>query len=263
MRKPWENHRKPWENHGNMEVDPLVVSNNFGKWPFIVSLSIQNGDFLQLCLHIYIYTYPYIYTHIFIYIIYIYMHTYEIYISVSVWQQYGNNLKCLTTAKSGSFSHSSHSLSASVVGLAQLILMSIPILWAQNWLVVTGTWLLFSHIFGIIIPIGFHIFQRGCPTTNQRNISKNIEKLEWFKFDMLIQSSRSLMRLLMASLQDVGHEKRWFDMNCSSRWYRHHMASRWFLGEAKERGREIGRERLDSCKCQRFGPCPFPYNYRS
>ena len=35
------------------------------------------------------------------------------------------------------------------------------------WLVVTGTWPLFSHIFGIIIPIDYHIFQRGGSTTNQ------------------------------------------------------------------------------------------------
>ena len=30
-----------------------------------------------------------------------------------------------------------------------------------------GTWILFSHILGIIIPIDFPIFQRGGPTTNQ------------------------------------------------------------------------------------------------
>ena len=30
-----------------------------------------------------------------------------------------------------------------------------------------GCHFLFSHIFGIIIPIDFHIFQRGGPTTNQ------------------------------------------------------------------------------------------------
>ena len=30
-----------------------------------------------------------------------------------------------------------------------------------------GTWILFSHIFGKIIPIDFHIFQRGRYTTNQ------------------------------------------------------------------------------------------------
>ena len=34
------------------------------------------------------------------------------------------------------------------------------------WLVVTGTWLLFFHILGIIIPTDFHIFQR-VETTNQ------------------------------------------------------------------------------------------------
>jgi hypothetical protein len=31
-----------------------------------------------------------------------------------------------------------------------------------------GTWLLFSHILGIIIPFDFHIFQRGRYTTNQQ-----------------------------------------------------------------------------------------------
>ena len=39
----------------------------------------------------------------------------------------------------------------------------------------TGWWFgchfLFSHILGIIIPIDFHIFQRGGPTTNQRTTS--------------------------------------------------------------------------------------------
>ena len=28
---------------------------------------------------------------------------------------------------------------------------------------------LFSHILGIILPIDFHIFQRGGPTTNQKS----------------------------------------------------------------------------------------------
>ena len=32
-----------------------------------------------------------------------------------------------------------------------------------------GTSILFSHILGIIIPIDFHIFQRGGPTTNQNS----------------------------------------------------------------------------------------------
>ena len=31
----------------------------------------------------------------------------------------------------------------------------------HDWLVVTGTWLLSSHILGIIIPTDFHIFQRS------------------------------------------------------------------------------------------------------
>ena len=31
----------------------------------------------------------------------------------------------------------------------------------RYWLVVTGTWILFSILLGIITPIDFHIFQRG------------------------------------------------------------------------------------------------------
>jgi hypothetical protein len=43
----------------------------------------------------------------------------------------------------------------------------------RNWLVVTGTWLLWLSIqLGIIIiPIDFHIFQRDRSTTNQVKIS--------------------------------------------------------------------------------------------
>ena len=37
--------------------------------------------------------------------------------------------------------------------------------WLAGWWF--GTWLLFSHILGLIIPINFHIFQRGRYTTNQ------------------------------------------------------------------------------------------------
>ena len=37
----------------------------------------------------------------------------------------------------------------------------------STWLVVWLPSILFSHILGIIIPIDFHIFQRGGPTTNQ------------------------------------------------------------------------------------------------
>ena len=36
-----------------------------------------------------------------------------------------------------------------------------------NFLVGGLEHVLFSHILGIIIPIDFHIFQRGGPTTNQ------------------------------------------------------------------------------------------------
>ena len=39
---------------------------------------------------------------------------------------------------------------------------------------------LFSHILGIIIPIDFHIFQRGGPTTNQEMISVSRGK-NWVK----------------------------------------------------------------------------------
>ena len=38
------------------------------------------------------------------------------------------------------------------------------VLWSGWWF---GCHFLFSHILGIIIPIDFHIFQRGGPTTNQ------------------------------------------------------------------------------------------------
>ena len=51
---------------------------------------------------------------------------------------------------------------------------------ATKWILniwMTGWWfgchVLFSHILGIIIPIDFHIFQRGDPTTNQMNISEH------------------------------------------------------------------------------------------
>jgi len=45
--------------------------------------------------------------------------------------------------------------------------------WTQNqcltgwWFGNFGTWLLFFHILGIIIPTDFHMFQRGRYTTNQ------------------------------------------------------------------------------------------------
>ena len=44
-----------------------------------------------------------------------------------------------------------------------------------TWPKLAGWWFgchfLFSHVLGIIIPIDFHIFQRGGPTTNQLGIS--------------------------------------------------------------------------------------------
>ena len=40
--------------------------------------------------------------------------------------------------------------------------------WQTGWWF--GTWLLFSHILGVIIPTDFHIFQDGYCTTNQQNI---------------------------------------------------------------------------------------------
>ena len=43
------------------------------------------------------------------------------------------------------------------------------------WLVVWLPWILFSHILGIIIPIDFHIFQRGGPTTNQVSCNQPFE----------------------------------------------------------------------------------------
>ena len=41
--------------------------------------------------------------------------------------------------------------------------------WSGWWF---GTWLLFSIIYGIILPIDFHIFQRGRSTTNQINMGR-------------------------------------------------------------------------------------------
>ena len=41
----------------------------------------------------------------------------------------------------------------------------------QNMLVSGLEHVLFSQILGIIIPIDFHIFQRGGPTTNQKTWS--------------------------------------------------------------------------------------------
>ena len=39
-----------------------------------------------------------------------------------------------------------------------------------------GTSILFSHILGIIIPIDFHIFQRGGPTTNQYKFVSKLDE---------------------------------------------------------------------------------------
>ena len=39
---------------------------------------------------------------------------------------------------------------------------------------------LFSRIYGIILPIDFHIFQDGCCTTNQMNMGCSIPKTQWF-----------------------------------------------------------------------------------
>ena len=41
-----------------------------------------------------------------------------------------------------------------------------------------GTFFLFSHILGIIIPIDFHIFQRGGPTTNQYLFVSKMDDLD-------------------------------------------------------------------------------------
>ena len=42
------------------------------------------------------------------------------------------------------------------------------------WLVVTGTFGLFFHILGTIIPTDFHIFQRGRYTTNQNSFTRSL-----------------------------------------------------------------------------------------
>ena len=38
---------------------------------------------------------------------------------------------------------------------------NVQMIYIYLWLVVTGTWILFSHILGIIISIDVHIFQRS------------------------------------------------------------------------------------------------------
>ena len=43
----------------------------------------------------------------------------------------------------------------------------------DNWLVVTGTWLLFFHILGMSSSQLTHIFERGRSTTNQRKCDKD------------------------------------------------------------------------------------------
>ena len=48
------------------------------------------------------------------------------------------------------------------------------------WLVVTGTWILFFHIFGIIIPTDLHILEGGS-TTNQLWVSDGFMGLNGFK----------------------------------------------------------------------------------
>ena len=50
------------------------------------------------------------------------------------------------------------------IKLADIKYIDLLIAYSGWWF---GTWLLFSHILGIIIPTDFHIFQRGRYTTNQ------------------------------------------------------------------------------------------------
>ena len=59
----------------------------------------------------------------------------------------------------------------------------------MSWLVVTGTWLLFFHILGIVIPIDVHILQRGGSTTNQFWSPRGREWVEKLGTDLLLSCS--------------------------------------------------------------------------
>ena len=61
-----------------------------------------------------------------------------------------------------------------------------------------GTWLLFSHILGIMIPTDFHIFQRGRYTTNQI----------WIFMDRW--SPKNGMGMGLWSIYDMQVGSRWF-----------------------------------------------------
>ena len=54
-----------------------------------------------------------------------------------------------------------------------------------------GTWILFFHILGIIIPIDFHIFQRGRYTTNQIKTNYAEQDFPIFMAPFLSQSTCS------------------------------------------------------------------------
>ena len=51
----------------------------------------------------------------------------------------------------------------------------------KEWLVGGLEHFIFFHILGIIIPTDFHIFQRGCFTTNQMGIDRPSGKLAMWK----------------------------------------------------------------------------------
>ena len=66
-----------------------------------------------------------------------------------------------------------------------------------------GTWFLFFHRLGIIIPTDFHIFQRGRYTTNQHNYKTIIMCLFFYVFlvyDLFVssKSSVSVAHILMS-----------------------------------------------------------------
>jgi hypothetical protein len=77
----------------------------------------------------------------------------------------------------------------------------------ENWYIYIGwwfgTWFLFFHRLGIIIPTDFHIFQRGRYTTNQHNYKTIIMCLFFYVFlvyDLFVysKSSVSVAHILMS-----------------------------------------------------------------
>ena len=101
--------------------------------------------------------YIYIYIRLYLWCIYIYINTY-IYIYVDIYSLYGRmwmilNFQCHVMLKSQEIGR------GQLVGRKYTMLYGVYTPSLSGWWF--GTWLLFSHILGIIIPSDFHIFQRG------------------------------------------------------------------------------------------------------